>query len=87
MDNFKIFNDAVYERKIFHRVVIYMTSPTQNEILDIWLDSEEGQWLSNHCIHIEVVKHYHQYTLGYEYYITAYIKPSDYTFYTIKFST
>lgn len=78
-----------YERKIFHSFKIDDWFPVEyhQSIANDWFETEEGQWIKKHCINLEIIKYHDYATNTYRYKITAYIKPSDYTFYKIKFST
>lgn len=87
-DQYKIFDNEVYELKKLKTTVVYYFSDiyTKNVIYE-WLDNDDaGKWVMAHCknIHFETVRATHQFFIIC--YICAYIKPQDFTFYKLKFS-
>ena len=51
-----------------------------------WQQTEEGKWIMKHSLPVpswnRCIDHH---TYGYAYTITAYLKPKDYTFWSLKF--
>lgn len=88
-DQYKIFDNEVYELKKLKTLLVYDFSDTytQNEVYDWLYYQEDGKWVMAHCknIHFETFQEStHQFFIIC--YICAYIKPQDFTFYQLKFS-
>lgn len=81
--------ETMYNRKVFHRFIIDNWFPVEyhQELANEWFETEKGQWVKGHCINIQIFKSYDISLDRYQYCISAYIKPEDYTFYKLKFST
>lgn len=59
---------------------IYAAEPIAN-----WIKSEKGEWVLSRSIEVPIWHRYLDYnSYGYRYGITAYLKDTDYTFYTLK---
>jgi hypothetical protein len=60
---------------------IYVAQPIYD-----WQQTEEGKWImETSCPPPSYNSHFDQSTYGYTYYITAYLKPKDYTFWSLKY--
>lgn len=76
-----------------HKVMVHMFTVSDVEDPEIyaaqpiseWINSEQGKWVMGKSIEVPMWHRYleHQ-TYGYRYGITAYLKDTDYTFYTLK---
>lgn len=85
---YKVFDNEVYEYKLITHFKVFDFSHLYIiQFTEEWFASDEGQWITHHCKDIDFFKSHIPYTFYMTQNITAYIKPSDYTFYKVKFST
>ena len=60
---------------------VYVAQPIYD-----WQQTEEGKWIMEHSRPTPSYNsHFDQSTYGHTYVITAYLKPIDYTFWSLKF--
>ena len=84
LDKFRVYNNVVHQLFVVDRRCIDFYDTIS---IDKWMETDKGQWVCKHspCI---TYKSYMDENLGFlRITFVAYLTPSDYTFFTLKFST
>ena len=87
---FKLFENTVYELKLLHTLKwnsgLILDSFDFNKKLVIieWKNSEQGKWILENCKEIELQREVHWPFETYQTDIIGYCKPSDWTYFSLK---
>lgn len=93
VNKYMVFEDKVHQ---IHRVVVYRFTMGDVEDPELyaaepiinWQNSEMGKWVMERSIEVPMWHQQQDYnTFGYTFAITAYLKDTDYTFWTLKWGS